>query len=609
MQTNRKNRKIVSTLVLFLLLCVALFWKDIKSPSRETKQEVAATLTPTPAGPVILSNVWLVEASGDVVKVLEGTEESSYKLAAPLPTMLSSCIVDLTVENGVVTGLVVQKDSIEAKVLRIGKDFVELEGYGVLELEEGSRVYRMYDGVEELSWTDVLVGYTTSSFVLADHKVCAALVQKPVEVTSIRVLLQTSSYGGYYHDTLECGSETGFYISDGVGKTEWLDGGERIEITTELVKEYGGRLYLGTDTEEGRLALYNIKRAVGTPSYRGTIEVALAEDKLLVVNELSLEEYLYGVLPSEMPESFGTEALKAQAVCARSYACNQLLANRYCAYGAHVDDSMNCQVYQNYGETPASVEAVKSTFGRVLSRDGECITAYYFSCSYGHTSDSYDVWGESAGTLFEGSIQADGKITGDLSRTADFEAFLDSERQWYDEESVWFRWSTVLGAELNERILLRLQERQAAVPDMILRKVSQHGDEMHFEPGEADRFGTLQDIIIAGRSDSGLVTKLILVGSEATYLIQKEYNIRYVLAPMNTVYLKDGSTTSNMNLLPSGYFTVEKGANFFSVRGGGHGHGAGMSQYGAKYLAAHGKNFEEILQHYYRDTEITYLYH
>lgn len=609
MQTNMKNRKIVSTLVLFLLLCVALFWKDLNNPSRETKQEVTATLTPTPAGPVILSNVWLVEASGDVVKVLEGTEESSYKLAAPLPTMLSSCIVDLTVENGVVTGLVVQKDSIEAKVLRIGKDFVELEGYGVLELEEGSRVYRMYDGVEELSWTDVLVGYTTSSFVLADHKVCAALVQKPVEVTSIRVLLQTSSYGGYYHDTLECGSETGFYISDGVGKTEWLDGGERIEITTELVKEYGGRLYLGTDTEEGRLALYNIKRAVGTPSYRGTIEVALAEDKLLVVNELSLEEYLYGVLPSEMPESFGTEALKAQAVCARSYACNQLLANRYCAYGAHVDDSMNCQVYQNYGETPASVEAVKSTFGRVLSRDGECITAYYFSCSYGHTSDSYDVWGESTGTLFEGSIQADGKITGDLSRTADFEAFLDSERQWYDEESVWFRWSTVLGAELNERILLRLQERQAAVPDMILRKVSQHGDEMHFEPGEADRFGTLQDIVIAGRSDSGLVTKLILVGSEATYLIQKEYNIRYVLAPMNTVYLKDGSTTSNMNLLPSGYFTVEKGANFFSVRGGGHGHGAGMSQYGAKYLAAHGKNFEEILQHYYRDTEITYLYH
>jgi len=609
MQKNMKNGKIFSTMVLFLLLCVALLWKDWKNPADMVKQEAMPTLTPTPAGPVELSNVWLVEASGNEITILLGDEEITYRSASPLQNAISSCIVDLTIEREAVIGLVVQRDTIEAKVLRVGTGFVELEGYGILELEEDSRVYRMYDGISEASWADVLVGYTTSAFVLADNKVSVALIQEPVEVTAIRVLIQASSYSGYYHDTLECGSENGFYVSDGMGKTEWLEGGKQVEITPELVKEYGGRIYLGTDSEEGRLSLYNVKRAVGIPSYRGTIEVALFEEKLLVVNELSLEEYLYGVLPSEMPESFGTEALKAQAVCARSYACNQLLANRYSAYGAHVDDSMNCQVYQNYGETEASVEAVKSTFGRVLSRDGKCITAYYFSCSYGHTSDSYDVWGDDAGTRFKGVVQAKESVAGNLAKTSDFEKFLDSDREWYDKESVWFRWSTVLGAELNERILQRLKERQAAVPDMILRKVSQNGDEMRFEQGEAELFGTLQDIIIAERSDSGLVTKLVLVGSEATYLIQKEYNIRYILAPMNVVYLKDGSTTSNMNLLPSGYFTVEKGANFFSVRGGGHGHGAGMSQYGAKYLAAHGKSFEDILRHYYRDTDITYLYH
>ena len=609
MQGNSKNRKLIGTLVLFLSLCVALFWKDWKNTAGGTEQEITLTPTPTPAGPVEVSNVWLVEASGNEIKILCGNEKIIYRSASPMQNTISSCIVDLTVEKGVVTGLVVQRDTIEAKVLRVGQDFVELEGYGVLELEENSRVYRLYDEASEVSWTDVLVGYTTSAFVLADNKVCAALVQEPVEVTAIRVLIQASSYGGYYHDTLECGSGSGFYVSDGIGKTEWMEGGKRVEITPELVKEYGGRIYLGTEAEEGKLSLYNVKRAVGVPSYRGTIEVALFEEKLLVVNELSLEEYLYGVLPSEMPESFGVEALKAQAVCARSYACNQLLANRYSAYGAHVDDSMNCQVYQNYGETEASVEAVKATFGRVLSRGGECITAYYFSCSYGRTSDSYDVWGEDAGTRFAGAVQATESSVGNLTKTSEFEQFLDSDRDWYDKESVWFRWSTVLGAELNERIIQRLKERQAAVPDMILCKVSQNGDEMRFEQGEVNEFGTLQDIIVAERADSGLVTKVILVGSEATYLIQKEYNIRYILAPMNVVYLQDGSTTSNMNLLPSGYFTVEKGANFFSIRGGGHGHGAGMSQYGAKYLAANGKGFEEILRHYYRDTDITYLYH
>lgn len=606
MKAKSKNGKLVGTVVLFLLLALALLVNDNGKTGGDKVTNV--TVTPTPEVPLMLDNVWLTGASEESVRVLYGGEVLQFQLASPLSTKLEGCIVDLTVERGKVTGLVVQQDAIEAKVLRVGEAFVELEGYGVLELEENSRVYRMYAGVTEASWTDVLVGYTTSSFVLSDNKVCAALIQEPVEVTSIRVLLQTSSYGGYYHDALECGSETGFYISDGVDKTKWLEGGEQLLITPELVEEYGGRIYLGTEADEGKLSLYNVKRSVGTPSYRGTLEVALFEGKLLVVNELSLEEYLYGVLPSEMPESFGKEALKAQAVCARSYACNQLLANRYCAYGAHVDDSMNCQVYQNYGETEAAVEAVKATFGRVLSREGECITAYYFSCSYGHTSDSYDIWGENTGTLFEGVAQAVEENAGNLENTNEFEEFLDSNRTWYDEESVWFRWNTILGTELSDRILLRLQERQKAVPDMILLKVAEAGDEMRFEPGEVKVFGTLQDIIIAERGDSGVITKLVLVGSEATYLVQKEYNIRYVLAPLNVVYLQDGSTSSNMNLLPSAYFTIEKGTNYFMVRGGGHGHGAGMSQYGAKYLASKGSTFEEILTHYYRDTDITYLY-
>ena len=606
MKGNSKNGKLICSLLMLLLLCVALLVKD--NGVQEKNKEVRSTVTPTPEGPLVLSNVWLTEATENYIEVLHDGEPHQYKLTAPLGTPLNSCIVDLTVEKETVTALTVQQDKIEAKVLRIGEDFIELEGYGQIALEEGSRVYRIYDAVEEKNWQDVLVGYTTSSFVLSGEKICAALIQKPVEVTAIRVLLQTSSYSGYYHDTLECGSDIGFYISDGSERTTWMEGGEKLTITPELVEEYGGRIYLGTEGKEGKLALYNVRRAVGTPSYRGTLEVALFEGKLLVVNELSLEEYLYGVLPSEMPESFGAEALKAQAVCARSYACNQLLANRYHAFGAHVDDSMLCQVYQNYGETEAAIEAVQGTFGRILSRNGECITAYYFSCSYGHTADSYDIWGDNTGTLLDGVVQAEGGTAKTFAKTEDFESFLDSDRQWYDEESVWFRWSTMIGTELDERILERLKERQAAVPESVLLQVSQLGKEWYFEQGTVEKFGTLEDIIIAERGDSGVVTKLVLVGSEATYLLKKEYNIRYVLAPLNVVYLKDGTTSGNMNLLPSAYFTVEKEDKYFLLRGGGHGHGTGMSQYGAKYLAKKGRGYEEILKHYYREVDITYLY-
>lgn len=606
MRSDSKNGKLICSVVLILMLCVAMLIKDNEEPGKNN--EITPTASPTPEASLMLSNVWLVKTTEQTAEVLHDGEVHQYRLASPLATPLKECIVDLTVEKNTVTAITVQQDKIEAKVLRVGDTFVELEGYGILPLEEESRVYQMYDGVEEKTWQDVLVGYTTSAFVLSNEKVCAALIQKPVAVTDIRVLIQNSSYGGYYHDTLECGSDVGFYISNGVGQTVWMEGGEQILVTPELVAEYGGRVYLGTEAEEGKLSLYNVKRAVGVPSYRGTLEVTAQDGKLLVVNELSLEEYLYGVLPSEMPESFGMEALKAQAICARSYACNQLLANRYRTFGAHVDDSMTCQVYQNYGESEAAVEAVKATFGRVLSQNGECITAYYFSCSYGHTSDSYDVWGESAGTLLSGVVQAEEGNKKDLSKEKEFERFLNSDLEWYDEESVWFRWNTILGTELNARILERLKERQLAAPDMILVKVSESEDEMRFVPGEVKDFGVLEDIIIAERGDSGIITKLVLVGSKASYLIQREYNIRYILAPLNVVYLQDGSTTSNMNLLPSAYFVVEKGESYFSIRGGGYGHGVGMSQYGAKHMAAIGKDFEEILMHYYKDTDITYLY-
>lgn len=599
-----RNTKLTVSIVLLLVLCMMLLGRG----NGKGAPEGTPTPTPTQEPPRELKNAWLVETEGTFVTVLFDGESVVFRLPEALPVELSGCVADLTVDKGVVTQMRIKEDKIAAKVLRIGADFIELEGYGVVPLTEGSRVYCTYGTVTEAEWVDVVVGYTTASFVLDGEKICAALIEKEVEVTTIRVLLQTASYGGHFHDTVECGSESRFYLSDGSEKTTWLKAGEQITVTPELVAEYGGRLYLGTEKDAGKLSLYNVKRAVGVPSYRGTLEITLQSGKLLVVNELSLEEYLYGVLPSEMPDSFGEEALKAQAVCARSYACNQLLANRYFAYGAHVDDSMNCQVYQNYGETESAVKAVKSTFGKILKKEDKCITAYYFSCSYGHTSDSVDVWGDSVGSKLSGVAQKVGKVSQDLATEGGFAAYLDSEQIWYDKESMWFRWETVLGSELDDLILERLKVRQQAVPECILIKTGENENEMTFSQGAPEKFGTLENIIVAERSESGLITKLLLVGSEATYLILREYNIRYVLAPQNTVYLQNGNTTSNMALLPSAYFTIDAKNNLFVLSGGGYGHGVGMSQYGAKYLSENGKNFEEILAHFYTGTTLEYLY-
>ena len=84
-------------------------------------------------------------------------------------------------------------------------------------------------------------------------------------------------------------------------------------------------------------------------------------------------------MPSEMPSFYPLEALKAQAVCARTYAWKQIKEKKLEAYGADVDDSVNYQVYNNIGREKNTTQAVKETKGRILSQHGEPIEAYYFS--------------------------------------------------------------------------------------------------------------------------------------------------------------------------------------------------------------------------------------
>lgn len=79
-----------------------------------------------------------------------------------------------------------------------------------------------------------------------------------------------------------------------------------------------------------------------------------------------------------MPSSYEKEALKAQAICARSYAVNRIRDHAYEKYGADLDDTTACQVYNNIFETPETIEAVQETAGEVLTCDGDMVQAYFF---------------------------------------------------------------------------------------------------------------------------------------------------------------------------------------------------------------------------------------
>ena len=129
--------------------------------------------------------------------------------------------------------------------------------------------------------------------------------------------------------------------------------------------------------------------SVGSRSYRGRINVHDTADGTLVVNDVPLEQYLYGVVPSEMPASWAVEALKAQAVAARSYA----LATRRTSGVFDAYSDTRSQVYGGLAvEQPRTSDAVDATSGQVVLHEGVVATTFFFSTSGGRTAAIEDVW-------------------------------------------------------------------------------------------------------------------------------------------------------------------------------------------------------------------------
>jgi stage II sporulation protein D len=126
--------------------------------------------------------------------------------------------------------------------------------------------------------------------------------------------------------------------------------------------------------------------------YRGIVEISCADKGLLVVNELPLEDYLVGLINCEISSQWPMEAIKAQAVIARSYAVYQKEARKYALY--HLESSVLDQVYDGCDiEDSRAVRGVRETAGEVLTYEKNVIQAFYHSNCGGHTEASENVWG------------------------------------------------------------------------------------------------------------------------------------------------------------------------------------------------------------------------
>jgi peptidoglycan hydrolase-like amidase len=361
-------------------------------------------------------------------------------------------------------------------------------------------------------------------------------------------------------------------------------------------------------------------------AYRGHFEIApltysfepaTHKGALRLVNLLPLEEYLKGVVPWEMNKSAPLEALKAQAICARSESLSKIRTGRHAKDGFEICDYDHCQGYPGTeNESERTSLAVEQTEGMVLFYKGQIADAVYGTNSGGITAADVDVW--------RGSHDPYLASRGDFSpalhpATAQIVKPNMTESDWV--------------AYCSTNLPSFAQPSRAQITELAARRAKSPRTAALYQPGDlpefyrwsrvinpydlakalAARFKTPMNVVSAirveERAPSGHIKKLLIVGQmyqngkivkTSTVRLEGDSQIRALVSG------RLGSTTA----LPSSTFVVaprfdaQKKLQSFVLRGAGWGHGVGMCQRGAQNRALAGWNAWQILQFYYRDIEL-----
>ncbi len=523
-----------------------------------------------------------------------------------------TCLCDLKLSNqGVLEMISHTANLTETKVMTYHDGVMTADGYeGELYLSEFFNVYKVKGSFKATQSAGMLIGYEKVSLYVKDAVVEAALIQDDIYEKNIRVLINDSEYAGFYHNSVMITSDTDFTIAyDDV--VEEYKASEKVEFRNGSKELKNGSAIIQSKVEDGKIEIRSLNRQGGSPKYRGKLELTRDDKGVLVVNELSVEEYLYGVVPSEMPVSYEMEALKAQAICARAYAYRQMESEKYAAYGAHLDDSVASQVYNNVGEDERVIFAVDDTYGVVPCYDGEVIEAFFFSTSCGTTSNNASVWGGYQKPYLLDSMQTEYNDIANLSSEENFRSFMKGEfgTGFLEESEPFFRWSVEFSPQqitktVNENLYNRIQ----AMPEYILVKEKSGA----FVKKDIASIGDVVEIEVKKRGDSGIIEEMVITGTQETILVKGQTNARALLAPMDVAIKKqDGSTVTGWSSLPSAYYYVdysESNGGTFIVLGGGFGHGVGMSQNGANQMAKLGYMACDIIAHYYTAVELKDMY-
>lgn len=338
-------------------------------------------------------------------------------------------------------------------------------------------------------------------------------------------------------------------------------------------------------TSEGEQVNYN------NTNYRGKIVVTCYSNALTVVNYVNLDDYVKGVLPAEMSPSWPGEALKAQAVAARTFALYTKANGQHRGRGYDVCDSTHCQSYGGLGaESSTSNQAATATSGEIMQYNGRAIYAPFHASSGGATENSEDVWGTYLPYLR--SVKDD------------------------DSKSPYHNWSVRFTVAQVEKLLNAASKGVGTLKSISMEPIASSQSVTARTPSGrvygVKFVGTTGTTILTGekaRQIFGLKSAMISVRTEK----------KLVLPTSNKPASDKGNTKSNTASKNKGKLDKQpvamtgndmrvSGIEAVIFDGHGFGHGLGMSQYGAKAMAEAGNSYDAILLHYYTGVDLRKIY-
>ena len=342
---------------------------------------------------------------------------------------------------------------------------------------------------------------------------------------------------------------------------------------------------------------------VGNKRYAGKLNIFISDNDILIVNVIGIEKYLSSVVGSEMPVKWPLEALKAQAIASRTYALKQKGNSFY-----DIDSTNKNQVYIGLeARTNKTSRAVNSTSSLVLTYDDKLINSLFHSSSAGMTENSQDVWKNKYPYL--SSVKDFDKDNPKLRWN---KKFSRSQLQKLFPKIGGIKQIEILnvtgtGRVKNVRIHGDLGTDQMSGVD-IRKRMNLKSNLVRFKFIEVNKTKSDNEnpkLISTKSLEDKPITYIVKMGDNL-FDIAYRFNVNYQeIVVLNSIEDPSIIEVNQKLLIPrkpvNNVPTTEK---ILVASGYGSGHGVGMSQWGAKYMANKGAKAEEILKHFYRGVKI-----